>query len=763
MPDEYDKSEKKSGETEDESIHATAKKRWKICVEAWSKQATREKDDLAFQVPERQWDEGARRQRLGMAIEGVPTPARPVLSIPKLDQPIQMVLNQERSAHLGVSIQPLSADADKETSEILEGLYRRIERDSQAHLARSWAFNRAVKAGRGYYEITTAYDDSSDDPNDQVIRIERILHQESVYFDPSAQKPDFSDANYVFLASWVPLADFKAEFPDAKIPTNDEFQEDEVLEPEWIRGEGETLAVRVLKYYYKEKTYKRQEKGARKREQVEVDWCLMSGLEILDSGDWAGKYLPIVTVIGSELIPFDQERRWQGIIGPAKDAQRLYNYSASTAVELVALEPKSPWVGAEGQFEGYEAKWQQANIRNWPYLEYKPKTLNGELIGPPQRAQVDVGRLGPSMQLLQQADQFIQITTATYDPSLGRTSNREKSGRAIMALQQQGDEGNSHFMHNLAEVSMAYEAKCILDLIPTIYDREGRLARTLDEEDDSKTVMLNAPHFQHPETKMPMPAPGGQLPPGTPMLPAPPPQPGVPPTPPQSPPVKHYDLKKGIYSVAVSIGKTRQSALQEGAEEIGQILQSQPNLMPLIGPIYFKYRDFPGSKEIADLMAQVRDKQFPGLKTGDDGQPSAQQLQSQLQQMGQQMQMMQSQLQGAMEQIKTEQAKQQATIQTAQIKSQTDLQVAAMNNQTKLAIESLIAKFESMMKGQQMTHEAVQNDADRAHEALMSTAQQTAAAANKAADLTYKASANVPLESPPGGTEMAPGPGGGSI
>ena len=116
----------------------TAKKRCKLAQETEDGQRKREKDDLRFQVPEEQWDEDARRQRLGEAIDGVPTPARPILSIPKLDQPIQLVLNQERAAKLGVSILPLSPEAGTEVATILEGLYRRIERDSQASPARSW-------------------------------------------------------------------------------------------------------------------------------------------------------------------------------------------------------------------------------------------------------------------------------------------------------------------------------------------------------------------------------------------------------------------------------------------------------------------------------------------------------------------------------------------------------------------------------------------------------------------------------------------------
>src|SRR6185295_18012561 len=120
---------------------------------------------------------GVRDSRKGATIAGVTLPERPMLSIPSLDQPIQLVLNQEKAAHLGVQIHPLSEDADDDTAEVLQGLYRRIEVDSRANLARSFAFQRGVKAGTGEYEVTTEYDDDSAETKDQRIVIKRILHQ----------------------------------------------------------------------------------------------------------------------------------------------------------------------------------------------------------------------------------------------------------------------------------------------------------------------------------------------------------------------------------------------------------------------------------------------------------------------------------------------------------------------------------------------------------------------------------------------------------
>jgi hypothetical protein len=161
-----------------ETLLERAKRCFKLAVDTEAKQRERERADLRFQVPEMQWDEAARKARDG---DNGLTPPRPILSIPKIDQPIQLVENQARTAMLGVNVHPISEDANDDTAEVIQGIYRRIERDSNAQQARLWAFDRAVKAGRGAYRVTTKYDEDADPRTfDQEIAIERILHQDMV-------------------------------------------------------------------------------------------------------------------------------------------------------------------------------------------------------------------------------------------------------------------------------------------------------------------------------------------------------------------------------------------------------------------------------------------------------------------------------------------------------------------------------------------------------------------------------------------------------
>jgi hypothetical protein len=697
----YSESGVESKTEKKETVVERAKRCWKEVCDIEAPQRERELEDIKFQIPENQWPEKGYQDRKKAG--------RPTLSISLLRQPLQLIHNQAAAAQLGVDIHPVNETASAELAEIKQGIYRRIERDSNAEQARLWGLDRAEQCGRGWYRVNTQWDEDGDDPWDQEIVIERILHQESVYMDPSAQQPDFSDAEWAFVATWVPLDRFRREFPNAKIAKSDsDFSFGMQHEPDWVKTDSGKRAVLVVEYFYKHHEYVTVQDGDRKREmdKVTVKWCKLTGAEPepLEEQDWNGRYIPLIPVIGIELQPINGERRWEGLVRPARDAQTAFNYAISSEVEDVARVSKTPYVGAVGQFEGHEDKWATANVKNYPYLEYNPivDQVGRQPLPPPAPMQIDGSKMQLSMQLASEAKNLVQSATAIFDPSLGQVNTREKSGRHVLALQQQGEASTSHFTNNLAKITMRYEAMVVLDLMPKIYDRPGRVTRVLGGEDETKTVMLNQ-HFVKDAEGKPVPAE------------------------PNAPGAQIYDLTKGKYSLSVTIGKSQQTRLQEGAEEIGKILEAAPQLMTVIGPTYFRFRDFPGAKEIADILKEMREKEFPGLGQDKDGQATPDQLKAQLSAQAQQMQLVQAQLQQAMEAIKTDQAKQQAQImkaqldaqtksQVAQIESQTELAIANQNNQTKLAIEKLAASVQALVEERKGADELLSRAEGQAHE-----------------------------------------------
>jgi hypothetical protein len=672
-----------------ENLLEEAQERFKLASEADDRQREQELEDLRFQVPELQWSEDAKATRRGDAL----SPARPMLSITQIDAPVRLVRNQARSAKLGVNIHPISEDADEETAEIKQGLYRRIERDSNAMMARMWAFDRALKCGRGYYRVLTRYDEDSPDTFDQEIAIVRILHQDSVYLDPAAQEPDWSDGRFAFVAAWLPLSSFKEQFPDADAAAAVDslrWESTRTQAPDWTRGGyGKDAAVLVAEYWFKKtRRVKAGPKGReREREEVQVYFCKIAGSEVVEEPTlWPGRYIPIIPILGTELQPFDEHRRMAGMVTNAKDAQRFYNYSASSLVEGMALEPKAPFIGQEGQFEGHEEKWNQANIRNFPYLEYKPKSIGDQPAPPPQRAQVDGTRMSLAVMGMNEARGMVQQTTAVHEPSLGTTPKDERSGRAILALQQQADTSNGDYTYNL-EVAMTYEARVVLDLMPHVYDAPGRVTRIIRGDDlKAEPVAINMPFVM--QDGRPKLAPQGAQ--------------GA----------KHYDLTKGRYGVNIEIGRSYRTRLQEGDEALTRLVEARPDLMEIIGDIWFNFRDHPGAKEIAKRLTKIREMKYPFLGEGDDGQMTPEQAQAKAAMLQQQVQQLTQQLQGAAQALETDQAKQQATLakaqmdqQTALAKSQADHEAAMaktqLDNETKLIIAAAQEETKRLIAGMQ--------------------------------------------------------------
>ena len=82
------------------------------------------------------------------------------------------------------------------------------------------------------------------------------------------------------------------------------------------------------------------------------------------------------------------KRYLKSLIRDAKDPQRMYNFWMTSATEEVSLRPKTPFIGAVGQFETAKKDWKQANTRSFSFLEYDQVSVDGIQAPPPQRQQM---------------------------------------------------------------------------------------------------------------------------------------------------------------------------------------------------------------------------------------------------------------------------------------------------------------------------------------------------------------------------------------
>jgi hypothetical protein len=684
----------------DDALLSLARDRFKVAVEATTDQRQREIEDLQFARGE-QWLEEHKRSRAGQqAGGGFPAvPARPCLTINKLGQPIDQLVNQQRSARLALSFAPKTDGASQDVAEAYEDIVRAIQADSRAHLARNWAFERAAQCGRGYYRILTDYANDGDDDLDIVYK--RILNQATVYLDPFAQEPDWSDGEWAFITEDIPLDRYKRLYPDSKVALADDGELTSIGDDhaEWVGNGDAGVTIRVAEYFFIE--HHEEKRGKRTVDRRVVQWRKINAVEVLDSEEWVGKFIPIVPVIGKEA-NINGERSWTGVIRPAMDAQRSYNVMRSAQVEAVGLAPRAPWLVTGKQIEGYEAWWNQANVRNLPYVLWNADSTPGA--APPQRNVAE-----PAIQAItlaaHEADADIKATTGIFDPSLGNMNPNDRSGKAILALQKQADISTSGYLDNLAGMSMIYEGKILRDLIPKVYDRPGRIVPGIGADDQRRSIMVNAPFVM--QDKRPM-----AVPPGT-------------------PGAKTVDLTAGEYSVAVEVGKSWTTKREEAVAAMGELAHAAPQLVPMYADLWVKNMDGPGFIQIADRLKKSLPPQFQDSQNGQA--PVPPQVQQQLQQSGQMIDALTQQLQEATKRNETDAAKQQATLAKAQIDAQLQIQLQTMRNAASIEIAKIGAATKGALASNAAENEAMALAMSHVHEWTMSQrAQQHEDAATEA-------------------------------
>jgi hypothetical protein len=580
----------------DADILKDAQEAFDLAAEAEEENRKEALDDIRFARLGEQWPDNVKKQR--------EREQRPCLTINRLPSFIRQVVNDARQNKPSIKCHPADDEADVETAEIMNGLIRNIEYTSNADVAYDTAIENSVTCGIGYWRVKLDY--AHDDSFDMDLCIDRIANVFSVYGDPHSVAADSSDWNSAFVTEMMKKAAFEKKYKGAEAVDWQSLGYTTLKQP-WSEGEQIMLA----EYWTREEVsrlivalndgsiidadrYKAakdvfdvmglQVTGERTTKSWKVRQYLLTGAEVLEKNDWAGKYIPIIPVYGDE-INVEGKRYFRSLIRDAKDPQRMFNYWRTTSTEMVALAPKAPFIGPKGAFKSDLDKWNTANTQSHAFIEYDGQQ-------PPQRQGYAGPPAGAIQEALNAADDLKAIM-GIYDASLGARGN-ETSGRAILARQHQGDTSTFHFIDNLAR-AIRHTGRILIDLIPTVYTGD-RVIRVLGPEgDDPKTVPLGKPT----ETEE-----------------------GV---------AKIYDLTVGKYDLVVETGPSFSTKREEAATQMTELIRVYPQAAPLIGDLLAKNLDWPGADEIAKRMKAMLPQQVQGQD------PMAQQMQQVIQHLQQQL------------------------------------------------------------------------------------------------------------------------------
>jgi hypothetical protein len=576
-----------------------AKEAFELCVQQEAENRAEALDDIRFARMGEQWPAEVRRRR--------ELDNRPCLTINRLPAFIRQVVNDARQNRPAIKIHPADDQADPQVAQIYNGLIRNVEYTSDADVAYDTALDCAVTSGLGYFRINTRY--ATDDGFDQDIVIQRVANPFSVFGDPYSAAADSADWNMAFVVDLMPKGRFAGQYKGAEAIDWDGLgygglsapwlDDERVMAAEyWVRHQvrrqilalssGEVIAADD---YQKNKALF-DSAGVtvigRPREALsyQVRQHVLTGAEVLDTVDWAGKYIPIVPVYGDE-VNIEGRRRLRSLVRDAKDPQRMFNYWRTTSTELVALAPRAPFIGPKGAFKSDADKWATANTEAHAYIEY-----DGGV--PPQR-QPFAGVPAGALQEALNASDDIKAILGLYDASLGAPSN-ENSGRAILARQREGDVSTFHFIDNLSR-AIRHAGRIMIDLIPKVYSTP-RILRVLGPGGEPSTVAVNQPAPTTPG------APGAAM-------------------------QAVYDLTAGKYDLTVEAGPSFTTRREEAANQMIALIQAFPEAAPVLGDLLAKNLDWPGAEEIAERLKLLLP---PQLQAQAGGQPAGGQQLGALQQ-----------------------------------------------------------------------------------------------------------------------------------
>lgn len=508
-------TEDKDAQTRDEALLEEIRRRFDRCVQAEADIRKEGELDMRALSVNGPWDP--------TELDARRVAKRPCPHHDQLRQHRNKLIGELRLNKRAIEITATGEGANDDTARLRAGRIRQVEYESNATDAYRSAFESMCDRSYGYFKVTTAYKD--DQSTDLVACIKAIANPDTVYLDPDAK--DYYDprcegaARYGFLLDTMPVEDFKAEFPDARITSFGEAQRQ--IAPAWVKGNDQ---IQIAEYWRVEEKRRRKlimedpadpagreqyedelPRGAMiedgkltyadgleipvRRERMvkhrRIVQYITNGLEILERHEWPGKWIPIIPMLGPEqwsTVEGRSQRMLYSLIRMARSPQMSFDFALANEEEILGLTPKVPWVGYEGQFVNPDA-WATAHKVPRAYLEAKAtsEATGDQVLPKPERTEFE-----PPIAAVEAAKQAfaMAIENAIGVPSTEHKDKVAKSGKALEAIDRASDLGTFHFIDN-HDRAVQFCGRILEDLLPKIEDTERDVAI---READGKTEKI---------------------------------------------------------------------------------------------------------------------------------------------------------------------------------------------------------------------------------------------------------------------------------
>ena len=605
---------------------------------------------------------------------------RPYLTLDELSQYVNQLSNEVRANPRAVQFAPTGPGTSEKVSQFYADKMREIEYRSHAQLAYTTAFESAVMGSYGFVRVANEF--AADSVDRQELVIKPVMDPNTIVPDPRAQRPDLSDMRRCFVLEWMPQAQFKHDYPKAKIQNFESYQTDTDY-AKWVKDDRVLLAERWRVVQTPTKLLKIQLQAvepppsafgfrpAAQQPPQDIhakDWAqwqargakvlgerettiptvtqqLVNGVEILKETTWPGPYIPIAGCLG-RILYLDEGGTSKRVILSAvrltRDPYMAYCFYRTCEMENVGTTTKNPYWAYQDQVDPVQQQ-EIAKSMHAPVAVLFAKALTEAT-----RSQVlplPIKNSGePAIQAVSLAAEEMRraIQSAMASNFLPTSAGRqnEKSGIALNEIEKARQKGSFHFVDHY-EMMLRHVGVICEAAMPEIYDTARRV---LVRRGDDKTEQV---WINNPQEK------------------------------------ESLDLK-GNYAVTVSSGPSMDST-REAASDFADNLLGSEALMQLLGP--------EKAQQIVALAVKLKVKQTGIGAIGDqivdiisppsqDEDLTPEQLKQKVAQMGQQLQQAQQMLQQAAMEKESGLAKEKE-------KTQRDVQLEQMNQNFQMVLQQL--------------------------------------------------------------------------
>jgi len=497
---------------------------------------------------------------------------------------VDQICSEIEQANFDIQINPAGGNSTTDIANTYDGIVRNIEVISGSKHIYAQAARGMVISGLDGWRVSQKY--ASENSFEQDLVIEKIHNYlDRVWFDPSSQKQDRSDAKCCFILHPISVDEYESRWPEGSKESVSQDREDDAY-----YDKAETIVVGELLYI---ETLKRELVLMSNNQVHEVDEnyeTIADELAALpppdgpitevkrrvrndyivcsrhfDASDWLQdkqdttfSKLPIIPVFGNYLV-YENKTIYRGVVEKLIDTQRVLNYSLSREIEEGALAPRAKYWVTHAQAAGNEPELQTLNTNTAPVQFYN---ADPDSPGPPQ--QQGGAQINPGLRTLTESMRgMFNAASGMFAANMGDNPNAQ-SGVAIENLQNKGDNSTVKYFKAI-EYAIAATGRILVDAIPKIYTTR-RIVRLLKEDKTYDVAEIGQKIVDRQTGKS----------------------------------VTLHDLNQGIYDVQCDAGPSFQNRQKETLEAITSLAEIDPTILAMSADILLDNISTPAAKQISD-------------------------------------------------------------------------------------------------------------------------------------------------------------------